>query len=111
MDMFDSWSSLTAFLSTSYSIEPDLLSVLFLIGIQESGKGFRDYDQDEKTDLVKLGKFTLLSRAGFYKRMEVPGKEPFFIPLPDKEPPSLPEELDRFLKEECLRYFNEHLAL
>ncbi len=109
--MIRNWQDLTSLLKETFSLSGDLLSVLFLIGIQESGEGFRHFTQQEKTDLVKLGKYTLLSRAGYYKKMEVPGKVPFFIPLPTREPPADQEVLGELLKQECIRYFNEHLTV
>jgi len=109
--MSQQWEALTGRLRKDFSIPGDLLSVLFLVGIQESGEGFRHFDQQEKTNLVKLGKYTLLSRAGYYDRIVVPGRDPLFIPSDDHPLPGDTKEVDNILKEEILHYFHEHHIL
>ncbi len=106
--MNQKWEVLIARLRKDFSISGDLLSVLFLVGIQESGEGFRHFDQQEKTDLVKLGKYTLLSRAGYYDKITVSGRDPLFIPSDEHPLPKDTEAIDNILKKEVLFYFHEH---
>jgi hypothetical protein len=105
------WEQLINKLKEDFSITGDLLSVLFLIGVQESGEGFRKYDQQEKTDLVKLGKYTLLARAGYYERISVPGRDPLFVPADNHLLPSGTKEINNILKDEILHYFEDHLTV
>ena len=109
--MATTWEQLINKLTEDFSIPGDLLSVLFLIGLQESGEGFRSYDQQEKTDLVKLGKYTLLARAGYYEQISVPGRDPLFVPADGHLLPSGIKEINNILKEEILRYFEDHLTV
>jgi hypothetical protein len=44
----------------------DLNSVLFLIGVQELGKGARRFSKEEKQDLMHIAICKLLSYSGFY---------------------------------------------
>ena len=46
---------------------PDLRVVLFLIGVQELGQGFKDFTKEEKTDLIHIAVCTLMEADGFYK--------------------------------------------
>ena len=108
--MINNWDDLITELKKDFSIPGDLLSVLFLVGIQESGGGFRSYDQQEKTDLVKLGKFSLLSRAGYYEKVIIQGRPPFFIPVDDRPLPRDPKKLDTLLKNEILNYFRDNIT-
>lgn len=108
--MKDLWDQLTEKLQKDFSISGDLLSVLFLVGIQESGGGFRHYDQQEKTDLVKLGKYTLLAQAGFFKKITVPGRDPLFLPEEEHPLPNDPKAVNNLLKKELLLYFEDHLT-
>jgi hypothetical protein len=45
----------------------DLNSVLFLIGVQELGKGAKSFSKEEKQDLMHIAICKLLSYSGFYE--------------------------------------------
>jgi len=106
--MTTTWEYLIQRLRNDFSIPGNLLSVLFLVGIQESGGGFRSYDQQEKTDLIKLGKYTLLSRDGYFKKITIPGRDPLFITVERKPLPEDPKKVNQILKNEILRYFEAY---
>lgn len=109
--MSGTWEQLINKLKKDFSISGDILSVLFLIGLQESGGGFRSYDQQEKTDLVKLGKYTLLARAGYYRKITVPGRDPLFIPENEQALPADTNKINDLLKNEILHYFHDYLTV
>ena len=107
MENFSSWDNLTAFLEKNFGIEQNFTSVLFLIGIQESGKGFKSYDQQEKTEIIKLAQIKLLARENFY----IPVKErdtgeSIWIENPNM-PISTESILEKLLKSLILDYFNK----
>ena len=43
----------------------DLNGLLFLIGVQELGKGWREFSKDEKQDLMHIATCKLMSKAIF----------------------------------------------
>ena len=45
----------------------DLKSVLFLIGVQELGKGVKTFTKEEKRDLMHIAICKVLSFSGFYE--------------------------------------------
>jgi hypothetical protein len=45
----------------------DLNGVLFLIGVQELGKGRRNFSKEEKQDLMHIAICRILSPSGFYE--------------------------------------------
>jgi len=45
----------------------DLKSVLFLIGVQELGKGIKEFSKEEKRDLMHIAICKVLSFSGFYE--------------------------------------------
>ena len=45
----------------------DLKSVLFLIGVQELGKGIKKFTKEEKRDLIHIAICKVLSISGFYE--------------------------------------------
>ena len=61
------WEKLTQSLANTYGEEPDLQTILFLIGIQELGKGPMKYSKDEKQDLMHIAVCRLMSQFGYYE--------------------------------------------
>lgn len=64
----DTWKNLVRFLQTNVGKKPaDLNSVLFLIGVQELGKGNITFSKEEKQDLIHIAVCKVLSYGGFYE--------------------------------------------
>jgi hypothetical protein len=62
------WDNLIRFLKQTTGKKPaDLNGVLFLIGIQELGKGNLRFSKEEKQDLIHIAICKVLSLGGFYK--------------------------------------------
>lgn len=63
-----SWQSLLLKLETLIGKKPkDLNAVLFLIGVQELGKGSIRFSKEEKQDLMHIAICKVLSLAGYYE--------------------------------------------
>src|SRR5690554_217007 len=45
----------------------DVQSILFLIGVQELGKGHKNFSKREKTELMHVAVCTVLEPYGYYK--------------------------------------------
>ena len=61
------WNKLLKILEESVGKKPgDLKSVLFLIGVQELGKGAKVFTKEEKRDLIHIAICKVLSLSGFY---------------------------------------------
>ena len=45
----------------------DLNGVLFIIGVQELGKGYHPFSKEEKQDLMHIGICRVLSTSGYYE--------------------------------------------
>ncbi|MDX1651391.1 MAG: hypothetical protein R3277_02790 [Brumimicrobium sp.] len=83
----------------------DVQAILFLIGVQELGKGHQKYSKREKTELMHVAVCTVLEPYGFYKTV---GRDednwPHFEFI--KELPPLDERQQQHLiKEAILEYF------
>lgn len=62
------WNSLLASLEVMIGVKPkDLNAVLFLIGVQELGKGKKVFSKEEKQDLMHIGICKVLSLSGYYR--------------------------------------------
>lgn len=83
----------------------DVQAILFLIGVQELGLGYRKFKKHEKTDLMHIAICTILEPHGYYEFIgRDPENWPHFKLL--KEIPSLDErEQQHLIKEAILDYF------
>jgi hypothetical protein len=95
-------------IASRFDIENDMIHFLFLIGIQESGRGFRAYTKEEKTDLIELGGATVLAPLGYYEKVETSSSEPFYVANPQRE---MPNEFERelLMKKGIIAYFSDKI--
>lgn len=62
------WQDLLQKLETLIGKKPsDLNAVLFLIGVQELGKGVMNFSKEQKQDLMHIATCRLLSQNGYYE--------------------------------------------
>lgn len=61
------WEFLVGKLTKLLGKKPDLNAILFLIGVQELGKGKKRFSKEEKQDLMHIGTCTVLSQSGYYE--------------------------------------------
>lgn len=83
----------------------DLQAILFLIGVNELGEGYRNFSKSEKTDLLHVAICTLLEPYGYY-HFESRDRDnwPHFT-LKRELPPLDHREQQYLLKESMLEYF------
>ena len=68
LDIERKWNALLKELELKIGKRPrDLNATLFLIGVQELGKGARNFSKEEKQDLMHIAICKVLSYAGFYR--------------------------------------------
>ena len=68
LDLEKRWSKLLDGLKEAIGKKPnDLNGVLFLIGVQELGKGTKNFSKEQKQDLMHIAICKVLSYAGFYE--------------------------------------------
>jgi hypothetical protein len=81
--------------------------MLFLIGVQETGKGYAKFSKDEKQNLMHVAICKLLSQYGYYEyeRTDEDGW-PHYIPA-KKLPVMTLAEQDILLKKAVLAYFEK----
>ena len=99
------WDELCNRLEKDFGEPPDLQVVLFLIGVQELGRGPQKYTKDEKQDLMHIAVCRLLSNYGYY---ELEGLDQDGWPhwkLVNKLPPLTLREQDLLLKQAAVEYF------
>ena len=104
------WRQLLAALEARFGGGMDLQDILYLVGVQELGQGFRTFKKDEKMDLMHVAVCTVLVPQGFYAFI---GRDeegwPHFeekVPLPHLEP----KEQDVLIRRGLIDYFGEDPA-
>jgi hypothetical protein len=100
------WEALIKKLGDDFGEEPDLQVVLFLIGVQELGKGPQKFSKNEKQDLMHIAVCRLLSTFGYYV---LAGHDQDGWPhweLVQKLPPLTLREQDLLLKQAAVEYFS-----
>ena len=89
----------------------DLNSVLFLIGAQELGLGPKQFDKEEKQDLIHIGICKVLSLVGYY---ELIGTDEDGWPhwQATKKLPSLSVgEQEKLLRIQVMEYFDKEIGI
>ena len=85
----------------------DLDAIIYLIGVQELGQGFRKFTKDEKVNLMHIAICRLLEPFGFYRfdRFDEDGWPHYEVV---EELPNLkPGEQTVLMKEAIVMYFEE----
>jgi hypothetical protein len=107
-DLQQRWWNLEAKLVERFGKKPDLETILFLIGMQETGIMTEKITKEQKQDLMHVAVCFLLSPSGFYEmdRVDEDGW-PHFTQL--KAMPDMNAfEQENFIKDHVLLYFEEH---
>ena len=62
----DKWQQVLHYFEEKFGGGLELEGILFLIGVQELGKGFQQFSKDEKLDVMHIAICTLLEPYGYY---------------------------------------------
>ena len=99
------WKELLKTLNNQFDGDLDLQAVLFLIGVQELGKGRAKYSKDQKLELMHIAICTLLEPFGYYN---FAGHDQDGFPhweLNEQLPPLSAGQQMALMKESILDYF------
>ncbi len=101
------WRYLQAKIRDDFGTDADITSVLYLIGIQESGAGFGIYTKDEKTALMTIGNHRVLCDTGYYRPAGKGTYEwPLYEQIKDMETMTQ-EKKDALILEGIIQYFTD----
>lgn len=101
------WNELLLRLSRQFRVTANYEFILFVIGVNERGSGFRAYSKEEKMDLMNLGSCVLLHQQGFTQRVGVDEQGwPLFLPVDGKPLPQQPGE--EFFKHAMIEFFRNN---
>lgn len=99
------WQKLLETLAPRFGGDLDIQAVLFIIGLQELGQGYRKLKKDEKLDVMHIAVCTLLEPFGYY---EFEGKDADGWPhwkATSKLPHLKPAQQHRLMLQAVIDYF------
>ena len=101
------WAALQKWLRERFERDVDVEGILFLVGVQESGRGFEpDLDKSAKERLVMEGTCCVFETIGLYDRVGVERDGNWIWERRPEFPRSLPvEEQEALLRKAILTYF------
>ncbi|MBN8836744.1 MAG: hypothetical protein J0I09_05770 [Sphingobacteriia bacterium] len=106
-DLQQRWWNLEAKLTERFGKKPDMETVLFLIGIQETGLVSDKISKEQKQDLMHVAVCTILQPSGYYLPEEKDADGwPHFKQIKELPVLTLPEQ-ENFLKDHVLLYFQQ----
>ena len=104
------WQNVLKRVQSRFGEDLELQGVLFLIGVQELGKGHKIFGKDEKLGLIHIAVCTLLEDYGYY---EYQGKDEDGWPhwkSTEKLPSLKPMEQERLVKQAIVLYFQKNMT-
>lgn len=105
LDLQREWRELVTKLEDRFGNGLDLDAILFLVGVQELGQGYRSFKKQEKTDLMHIAICRLLMQYGYYEYLGMDEDGwPHYKPLA-KLPLLNPTQQSLLIKEALIDYF------
>ncbi|WP_207533539.1 hypothetical protein [Desertivirga arenae] len=103
------WSALQERISKDFDTEkPDIKVMLFLIGVQELGKGPRKFSKRQKEELMHIANCRLFSELGFYELEGIDQEGwPHWKRIKPIPPYTLLEQ-EMLMKSLIVNYFDQH---
>lgn len=102
------WKETLGKIEKIFGEELDVQGILFLIGVQELGKGPKKFTKDQKVELIHIAICTLLSTYGYYKlKYSDQDGWPHFENLKPLPPLKSGEQL-KLMKDAIIEYFKKY---
>jgi len=101
-----SWTNTLKKAEEAFGQPLDLQAILFMIGVQELGKGFQEFSKKEKTELMHVAICRLLEPYGHYA-FEGLDKDGWpHYQLTQKLPPLTEQQQHQLIKEAIIEYLD-----
>lgn len=104
-DLEADWKSVCDYFSKTFGVEDDLESIVYLIGVNELGKGFKNFKKHEKLDVMHIGVCRLLSSYGFYELEGLDADGWPHYKLKEQLPALKPGQQEYLMKQAIIEYY------
>lgn len=102
------WKLVTDIVENRFGGDVDMQSLLFLIGVQELGHGYKKFTKDQKLDVIHVAVCTLLSRYGYYTFTGIDKDEWPHWDSTEKLPHLKASQQTALMKQSIVEYFEEN---
>ncbi len=103
------WEAIQQFVEERFQREPTIEAILFLIGVQERGRGYEpDLQKDVKEALVMEGTYTVFEKVDLYRHAGMESDGSWIWERTTDLPEDLSsDEQEKLLRLAIVRYFDE----
>lgn len=101
------WNSLLHTLEPRFGGDLDIQAILFIIGLQELGHGYREYGKDEKLNIMHIAICSLLEPFGYYEFEGLDADQWPHWKATAKLPNLKPGQQHRLMQEAIIEYFEK----
>lgn len=105
----EKWDRLMVWFQNEFKMEADVDAMLFMIGVQELGKGFEEFSKTQKLELIHIGVCAVLLEEGYYRVSHIDSDGWPHYTLVKKLPYIRGQQQSSFIKKNILTYFNEFI--
>jgi hypothetical protein len=105
----EKWDRLVVWFEKEFKMEADVDAMLFMIGVQELGKGFVEYNKTQKLELIHVGVCSVLLKEGYYQFSHIDADGWPHYTLIKKLPYIKGAQQSAFMKKHLLDYFSEFI--
>lgn len=104
-DLQSRWQKLEDRFRNKFNKEPDLETILMLVGMQELRNTQHKFNKEEKQDLMHIATCTVLAQSGYYNLTRYDEQGWPYFELAKPLPELIGQEQEDFIKDHVLLYF------
>ena len=101
------WGALLLALEPRFGGDLDMQGILFVVGLQELGHGFKEYGKDEKMNIMHVAICSLLEPFGYYEYEGLDAEQWPHWKATSKLPSLKPGQQQRLMQEAIIEYFEK----
>ena len=106
-NLSEEWKKVEMIVEEKYGPDIDIRGILFLIGVQELGKGYKKFTKDQKLEVIHVAICKLLSQYNYYEFVGLDEDGWPHYKETKKLPLLKPGEQLKVMKEAIVNYFKE----
>lgn len=107
-ELENNWKSLLKKIGETFGEDINMDALLFLIGVQELGKGRQKFSKDQKLDIMHIAICTLLTPYGHYEYEGTDSEGWPHWKVNEKLPSLKPMQQEQLMKRAIIEYFKEN---
>jgi len=108
-NLAENWKKVEEFIEKNFGPDIDIRGILFLIGVQELGKGYKKFTKDQKVEVIHVAICHLLSQYNYYEFVGTDEDGWPHYKETKKLPTLKPGEQLKVMKSCIIEYFRESL--